>query len=365
MACTRFCEQPDLAHVGGTKDPDIAAIVDLAPDLVVMCDEENRREDADALEPAGLPVHSCSPRSVADVGAGARRHSPTRSGVDAGGRGGHDAERRSQPLGLRAFVPIWRRPWMSLAGDTYGSSVLAAIGVTNVFADAGRPLPRGRRSPTAQPRRPDLVLAPSEPYPVRCRATSRSCPSVAPVVLVDGQDLFWWGVRTPAAVGRLHAAIAPHRSTAPRDGFSRSTSVNRRAPAAGADDPALRQDAGLGQRDDAAAEAAAGHAGAVDARRRGQPVDERVDRRVDTSKSSAQAGVALRIRRPARDEVAGRRAPSTNARTRCVLGDDVAGPPAQHRVGHRVEVGLVPAWSSSRSGPTIASAASHCARRSA
>ena len=26
VACTRFCEQPDLPHVGGTWDPDVAAI---------------------------------------------------------------------------------------------------------------------------------------------------------------------------------------------------------------------------------------------------------------------------------------------------------------------------------------------------
>ena len=30
LACTRFCEQPQLRHVGGTKDPDIDAIADLA-----------------------------------------------------------------------------------------------------------------------------------------------------------------------------------------------------------------------------------------------------------------------------------------------------------------------------------------------
>src|SRR5690606_39953468 len=37
---------------------------------------------------------------------------------------------------LRAFVPIWKRPWMTLSGGTYGSSLLAAIGVHNVYADA-------------------------------------------------------------------------------------------------------------------------------------------------------------------------------------------------------------------------------------
>jgi hypothetical protein len=54
----------------------------------------------------------------------------------------------------------------------------------------------------ARARRPDLVLAPSEPYPFRERHVPLLA-EVAPVVLVDGQDLFWWGVRTPAAVARL------------------------------------------------------------------------------------------------------------------------------------------------------------------
>src|SRR5258708_7989473 len=54
MAVTRFCEQPTLPQVGGTKDPDVAAIVAMAPDLVVLCEEENRREDAQAIGSAGL-----------------------------------------------------------------------------------------------------------------------------------------------------------------------------------------------------------------------------------------------------------------------------------------------------------------------
>src|SRR5688572_15752100 len=57
VACTRFCEQPQLRHVGGTKDPDVAGIVALAPDLVVLDREENRREDADELIAAGVRIH--------------------------------------------------------------------------------------------------------------------------------------------------------------------------------------------------------------------------------------------------------------------------------------------------------------------
>ena len=69
IACTRFCERPDLAHVGGTKDPAVAGIVALAPALVVLATEENRREDHDALVERGVHVHVLRIRSVQDLDA--------------------------------------------------------------------------------------------------------------------------------------------------------------------------------------------------------------------------------------------------------------------------------------------------------
>ena len=199
VACTRFCEQPDLPHVGGTKDPDVARIVELRPDLVVLCVEENRREDADALTEAGIATAALSIDGVADV-VPALRMLAGLVGVDPDGVEEAD---RSAPVDerLRAFVPVWKRPWMSLAGGTYGSSLLASIGVDNVFADADDRYPTVTLE-EARARRPDLVLAPSEPYPFRERHVPVLA-EVAPVVLVDGQDLFWWGVRTPAAAARL------------------------------------------------------------------------------------------------------------------------------------------------------------------
>jgi ABC-type Fe3+-hydroxamate transport system substrate-binding protein len=96
---------------------------------------------------------------------------------------------------------------MSLAGGTYGSSLLATIGVDNVFADADDRYPTVTLG-EARARRPDVVLAPSEPYPFRERHVPLLA-EVAPVVLVDGQDLFWWGVRTPAAAERLRRQLWP------------------------------------------------------------------------------------------------------------------------------------------------------------
>jgi ABC-type Fe3+-hydroxamate transport system substrate-binding protein len=208
-ACTRFCEQPDLPHVGGTKDPDVPAIAALAPDLVVMCVEENRREDADALAGAGVATASLSIDRVADVPDSLRMlaalvGTPAAAAADLAAL---DALVAAPPPSarLRAFVPIWKRPWMTLSGGTYGSSLLAAVGVANVFADAAARYPTVTLD-EVRTRRPDVVLAPSEPYPFAERHVPLFA-DVAPVVLVDGQDLFWWGARTPAAARRLRAQL--------------------------------------------------------------------------------------------------------------------------------------------------------------
>jgi ABC-type Fe3+-hydroxamate transport system substrate-binding protein len=220
VAVTRFCEQPALPHVGGTKDPDVAAVVALAPDLVVLNEEENRKEDADALAAAGLDLEVLTVRSVADVTtalAGLAR----RLGLEAPEVPGPPPA--PPPAVATAFVPIWRRPWMACGEDTYGSSVLAHLGIANVLA--GRP----ERYPSATldevaALAPDVVLAPSEPYPFGERHVAELS-AVAPVELVDGQDLFWWGVRTPAALARLGERLAGYRS-----GSSRTTRSSRTVP---------------------------------------------------------------------------------------------------------------------------------------
>lgn len=201
VACTRFCEQPDLPTVGGTKNPDVAAIAALAPDLVVVDEEENRREDHDALLAVGLPVHVLAVRSLVDVdvqlpglaaAVGVTWRPPPRppgSGTSA----------------LRALVPIWRRPWMALGRPTYGASLLAHLGVEVVPGDAG-PYPEVDL-PAVAGAGVDVVLVPSEPYAFR-DAHLDELRAVAPPVRIDGQDLFWWGARTEGALTRLATVLS-------------------------------------------------------------------------------------------------------------------------------------------------------------
>ncbi len=202
-ACTRFCEQPDIAHVGGTKNPDIAAIVALRPDLVVLDREENRREDADALTAAGLDLFVSD---VTDLGSALQVVGDLATAAGVESTESNVASR--EPLGLSVFVPIWRRPWMSINGQTYGASLLDHLGCRLVTADLDAAYPEVVLDDVTA-WRPDIVAVPSEPYEFDDGhlAELRAAAPSATVLRVDGQDLFWWGSRTPHAIERLHAAL--------------------------------------------------------------------------------------------------------------------------------------------------------------
>jgi len=176
--------------------------------VVVVNDEENRREDADALAAAGVALHDMSPRAVADVGpavaalagaVGVRVPSPFGTAEWAHWLGAHSSPNRGSVAML-----VWRRPWMTARADTYGASVLVTLGWQPVTPGGDVRYPEVSLDDLAG-LRPDVVLLPSEPYPFGERhrpEVEQGVPDAA-VALVDGRDLFWWGIRTPAAIERL------------------------------------------------------------------------------------------------------------------------------------------------------------------
>ena len=139
VGATEYCVAPphgfpNAVRVRGTKNPDTAAIIDLAPDLVVANQEENRELDVERLREAGLSVYVTAPRSVeqaaqslADLaealgigGAGAGLAQEIRRAVARGRRG------PCPPAGLRARsreTPGW--PWGT---DTFASDLLRLAG---------------------------------------------------------------------------------------------------------------------------------------------------------------------------------------------------------------------------------------------
>ena len=76
VGATRWCTYPadlDVARVSGTKNPDLARIVELGPDLVLANEEENREADLAALRDAGLAVWVTVVRSLPEAFASLTR----------------------------------------------------------------------------------------------------------------------------------------------------------------------------------------------------------------------------------------------------------------------------------------------------
>ena len=210
---TRFCEEPAgkievVPAIGGTKNPDVAAIAAIAPDLVIANREENRREDVEALRAAGLNVLLTDPNSVdeavsmiAELGEALDREEAAEGLV----REVQEAVGEGSGEGLTAlFVPIWRNPLMGLAGGTYGNSVLAAAGARNVLSGESR-YPEVTLEEVAA-LAPEAILLPDEPY----RFTERHVPEfadIAPTAVVDGKLLWWYGPRMPEAIRELRGIV--------------------------------------------------------------------------------------------------------------------------------------------------------------
>lgn len=215
---TRFCDAPaEMAAAvpafGGTKDPDVEAIVRLQPDLVVANREENRAEDVAALRGAGLEVLVTEIETVDEALAAIAEIGRRLGAEDAAAAlvaevQAAAAEPPGAAEGVRVFVPIWRRPLLGLGGQTYGGDVLRVCGAVNVLADRPR-YPRVTLEEVAA-LEPDMVLLPDEPYRFG-EAHLEEFAGVAPARLVDGRWLWWYGPRMAESFRALRRVLAEAR----------------------------------------------------------------------------------------------------------------------------------------------------------
>src|SRR5258708_4352000 len=76
VGATDWCTHPadlDVTRVRGTKNPNLAAITGLSPDIVLANQEENRRIDVERLRAAGVPVWVTVIRTLEEAMASLRR----------------------------------------------------------------------------------------------------------------------------------------------------------------------------------------------------------------------------------------------------------------------------------------------------
>lgn len=211
VGVTKFCVLPENARdramvVGGTKDPDLPKIEALRPDLVVVDEDENKPEHVQAMR-GFADVFLTRIESVSDAA-----RAVAALGIKVGRE--HDAEARSQRIleresqlrsltrmlpPISCFVPIWKKPLMTMGGHTYMDDLLAVAGGRNVFHSSGR---KYFEAPLEELRslQPESVLLPTEPYRFREKdraeyANTLDLP-LGRVRVVDGQAFTWFGTRS-------------------------------------------------------------------------------------------------------------------------------------------------------------------------
>jgi len=210
VGATDWCTHPaslSVTRVRGTKNPERAAIIALAPDLVIANREENRKLDVDRLRDAGLAVWVTVIESLPDAMASMRRLLTGPLDLEAPTWLAAAEQAWAEPAprpARRVAVPIWRDPWMVVGSQTYTDDLLTRAGLTNVLAHG--PAAREGRYPTVTPddidgAGADVVLLPDEPYVF----TADDGPEAlrTPTRLVSGRLLTWYG---PAMV-EAHAVL--------------------------------------------------------------------------------------------------------------------------------------------------------------
>ncbi|MGA8846051.1 MAG: helical backbone metal receptor [Nocardioides sp.] len=196
VGATDWCTHPtdlDVVRVRGTKNPDLAAIRALTPDVVIANKEENRELDVRRLQQAGVQVWVTEIETVPGAVSSIERL------VDALGwtRPAWLHEVRGLWCGevpavtRTVVVPIWRDPWMVVGPRTFTSDLLQRLGWANACED------RPERYPnldlvTLDNAGADVILLPDEPY-VFTASDGPEAFTRTPTELVSGRLLTWYG----------------------------------------------------------------------------------------------------------------------------------------------------------------------------
>jgi ABC-type Fe3+-hydroxamate transport system substrate-binding protein len=214
VARTGFCIHPRAARsvpkVGGTKDPDLARLRELAPTHLVVNVDENRRDvvaAARAFVPHVIVTHPQVPEDnlrlyalFGHVFGCAGKAEPLAAALREALA---SAERAARELPRESVLyVIWRTPWMTVARGTYIAATLARVGWDTLPARAAQRYPVLADDDPAWSGAARILLS-TEPFAFRARdAEVLARRWRKPVHLVDGEWTSWYGAR--AAAG-LHA----------------------------------------------------------------------------------------------------------------------------------------------------------------
>ena len=211
VGVTDWCTHPadlDVARIRGTKNPDVAKIIGLKPDVVIANKEENRELDVLRLREAGVAVWVTDIESVDQSFVSMRRLWRECLGaeipdwlVEAEAIWAAPARLTSK----RIACCIWRDPWMVVGRDTFTGDLLSRLGVEHVYATASGRYPAVELA-ELDGQGLDLILLPDEPY-VFTDDDGPEAFAHTPTALCSGRALTWFGPSMLTAREHLESVL--------------------------------------------------------------------------------------------------------------------------------------------------------------
>ena len=213
IAITKFCVHPETwfkskTRIGGTKTINIEKIKALQPDLIIANKEENIKAQVEMLAesfPVWVTDVNTLPDAynmISDIGILTNKETEALKLVSAI-RSKFDIlfQAINTKNKLSATYLIWKKPYMTIGGDTFISHMMEAAGFKNIFQDQSR-YPEITIS-HLKTMNCELVLLSSEPYPFKQKhidEIQNELPGVK-IILVDGEMFSWYGSRLLLAPG--------------------------------------------------------------------------------------------------------------------------------------------------------------------
>ncbi|MEM7549196.1 MAG: helical backbone metal receptor [Bacteroidota bacterium] len=200
---TKFCIHPSnsvtqIPSIGGTKKVRIDEVRSLKPDLIIVNKEENEKDQIDELS-TEFKVW------VSDI-------SDFNSALKMIHLVGHitDTERKAEDMITQikkiaempaskeiptAVYLIWKKPMMTVGGDTFISDMIGKAGFSNVYKSFKR-YPEISMDEIKE-KQPDYLFLSSEPFPFNSKHIEEFQRNLdhTKVVLVDGEMFSWYGSR--------------------------------------------------------------------------------------------------------------------------------------------------------------------------
>ena len=204
IGITKFCVHPQSwfkskQRVGGTKTINLNKIKSLNPDLIIANKEENVKEQIKELAkdyPVWLTdVNNLADamQMIADIGVITGKSSIADNLVNSIGKAFKEITKINLPV--KTTYLIWRKPYMTVGGDTFINDMLVQCGFENVFAYEKRyPEVSITQIRTSNCK---LLLLSSEPYPFKQKhidELSTQLPDIK-IILADGEFFSWYGSR--------------------------------------------------------------------------------------------------------------------------------------------------------------------------